>query len=87
MARRWLLSFLVFLVSVLPGTVPVHRDFGAAAAATETKDCTVYITRTGTKYHQGWCHYLSKSKYPISRREAIKRGYSPCKVCGGSACE
>ena len=42
---------------------------------------TVYITKTGSKYHRGTCRYLSKSKIPISKEEAIKRGYGPCKVC------
>lgn len=41
---------------------------------------TVYITRTGVKYHLSGCRYLRKSKIPISREEAIK-SYQPCKVC------
>jgi len=42
---------------------------------------TVYITRTGKKYHSGGCRYLSKSKIPISLKDAKARGYTPCKVC------
>ncbi|MFC2142697.1 hypothetical protein ACFLR7_07175, partial [Acidobacteriota bacterium] len=42
---------------------------------------TVYITETGTKYHRGSCHYLSKSKIAISLAEAVKQGYTPCSVC------
>ena len=41
---------------------------------------TVYITRTGKKYHRGSCSYLRYSKIPILLAEA-KRGYSPCSVC------
>ena len=41
---------------------------------------TVYITRTGKKYHRGSCSYLKYSKIPISLTDA-KRGYSPCSVC------
>lgn len=41
---------------------------------------TVYITRTGTKYHRGSCRYLRYSKIPISLEKA-KQGYSPCSVC------
>ena len=41
---------------------------------------TVYITRTGKKYHRGSCSYLRSSKTPISLTDA-KRGYSPCSVC------
>jgi len=41
----------------------------------------VYITATGNKYHGAGCRYLSKSAIPITRQEAIARGYTPCSVC------
>jgi hypothetical protein len=41
---------------------------------------TVYITRTGKKYHQAGCRYLSKSQIPMSLKDAKAR-YSPCSVC------
>jgi len=47
-----------------------------------SEETTVYITRTGKKYHTGDCRYLSKSKIPITLKEAIERGYTPCSVCG-----
>lgn len=64
--------------------------FGIATGHTETKvnfqqvqptETTVYITKTGTKYHLATCRYLSKSKIAIDKSEAIKRGYTACKVC------
>jgi len=42
---------------------------------------TVYITKTGTKYHVSGCRYLSQSKISISLSEANDRGYTPCSVC------
>jgi hypothetical protein len=42
---------------------------------------TVYITRTGAKYHSGGCRYLSKSKISTSLDEAVQSGYTPCSVC------
>ena len=42
---------------------------------------TVYITKTGTKYHRAGCRYLAKSSIPITRKDAQARGYAPCKVC------
>ena len=42
---------------------------------------TVYITKTGTKYHLYGCDSLSKSCISIPRAEAIAKGYTPCKVC------
>lgn len=41
----------------------------------------VYITNTGTKYHRSSCSSLSKSKIPISLKEAKNQGYEPCKRC------
>ncbi|MBL6446096.1 hypothetical protein JMN32_07245 [Fulvivirga sp. 29W222] len=41
----------------------------------------VYITKTGSKYHDETCQYLSHSKYPIALIDAKERGYEPCKVC------
>jgi endonuclease/exonuclease/phosphatase family metal-dependent hydrolase len=48
----------------------------SSAAATDT----VYVTRTGKKYHQASCRYLSKSKIPMSLKDAAAR-YTPCSVC------
>lgn len=42
---------------------------------------TVYITKTGAKYHLGSCRYLKKSKIPIDIDDAVARGYTPCSVC------
>lgn len=42
---------------------------------------TVYITKTGAKYHTGSCRYLSRSKIPISLADAKQKGYTPCSVC------
>lgn len=46
-----------------------------------SEETIVYITRTGKKYHTEDCRYLSKSKIPITLKEAIQRGYTPCSVC------
>lgn len=42
---------------------------------------TVYITKSGTKYHTSGCNYLKNSKFSITLEEAIDRGYTPCSVC------
>lgn len=42
---------------------------------------TVYITKSGKKYHTESCSYLSKSKIAIDLKEAIEKGYSPCSKC------
>ncbi|MEW6210630.1 MAG: thermonuclease family protein [Acidobacteriota bacterium] len=47
----------------------------------DLKEETVYITRTGEKYHRDSCRYLSRSKIAIKRKDAVARGYTPCSVC------
>jgi len=42
---------------------------------------TVYITKTGAKYHSEGCRYLSKSKISIDLADAIAKGYGACSVC------
>lgn len=51
------------------------------ASSTGSSDTTVYITKTGAKYHLSGCSSLSKSKIPISLSEAKAQGYEPCKKC------
>jgi hypothetical protein len=42
---------------------------------------TVYVTRTGKKYHREGCRYLVRGKVPMTLKEAKAKGYAPCKVC------
>jgi hypothetical protein len=57
-------------------------DFAPTLVAQEDPArITVYITRTGEKYHRDGCRYLSRSKIPVSLKEAVSRGYGPCSVC------
>jgi len=85
MLRRFLSLCLVvlgFLVAVPPTAAP-----GLHFAAHETKECTVYITKTGTKYHRGDCTYLRYSRRAVTRSQAIEWGYTACSRCGGSDCD
>lgn len=42
---------------------------------------TVYVTRTGKRFHRGSCRYVkSDGATPLPRDEATKN-YTPCKVC------
>jgi hypothetical protein len=47
----------------------------------DKKELTVYITRTGKRYHRANCRYLSHSKIPVSLNDAKAHGYTPCHVC------
>jgi hypothetical protein len=48
---------------------------------TQPSGTTVYITKSGAKYHRAGCRYLAKSSIPISLQDAKARGYGPCSVC------
>lgn len=50
------------------------------AVQADDDETTVYVTRTGKKYHLGSCRYLKKSKIAISLEKAKDR-YEACKVC------
>ena len=57
------------------------KDGKSASPSAEKKQVTVYITKSGRKYHRSSCRYLGKSRIPISLEDAKLRGYSPCSVC------
>ncbi|HOJ19627.1 MAG TPA: hypothetical protein PLT92_13780 [Ignavibacteriaceae bacterium] len=41
---------------------------------------TVYITKSGKKFHKAECSYL-KSSIAIELNDALNRGYEPCSKC------
>lgn len=42
---------------------------------------TVFITKTGARFHAAGCRSLRRSSIAISRSDAEKRGYSACSIC------
>jgi len=52
-----------------------------SSTPSDNQNVTVYMTKTGSKYHRDGCRYLSKSKITISLKDAKSRGYEPCSVC------
>lgn len=51
----------------------------------EPQSVTVYITKTGEKYHRDGCQYLSKSQIAIDLDQAKLRGYTACSRCNPPA--
>lgn len=86
MIKRLFLVF-AFACSLLVPGVRAEINSHSVPIAAQKKDCIVYVTRTGHRYHQGWCRYLRQSKIPMSRSKALQAGFTPCRVCGGSDCE
>jgi micrococcal nuclease len=60
-----------------PVATPI-RTLTAPPAA--DRAVTVYVTRTGAKYHRAGCRYLARSQIPMPLNEAVAR-YGPCSVC------
>lgn len=56
------------------------EDENHTTTTSATKDLTVFITRTGEKYHRAGCRFLSRSQIPISLADA-KASYDACSVC------
>jgi hypothetical protein len=42
---------------------------------------TVYVSKTGRKFHRKNCRYVRGGARPMPRGDALKSGYSPCSVC------
>jgi len=59
---------------MIEGKVPI-------ADSSSDSEVTVYITKTGAKYHLYGCKYLKKSCIPVTLSQAKAWGYTPCKVC------
>jgi hypothetical protein len=51
-----------------------------AQAPPKQEDPTVFVTKTGDKYHKDGCRSLARSKIPMKLREAVKQ-YGACLVC------
>lgn len=65
------LAAIVYLII----TVPHLRTYPPTA------NDTVYITKTGEKYHTADCSHLRKSKIPIIMADAVAEGYDDCSHC------
>jgi len=60
---------------------PLVSILAAQGTQQDPATLTVYVTRTGEKYHRDGCRYLSRSKIAVSLKEAVARGFGPCSVC------
>lgn len=63
-----------------PPSAATQKSGDNPPIADQSEKVTVYVTRTGSKYHSDGCRYLAKSKIPMTLVEAKKR-YSPCSSC------
>ena len=75
-----LFLLLATLLCVGPSQ-PVRAQLPTVQTAQDPQSVTVYITKTGKKYHRDGCRYLSQSKIKTTLKDAKANGYTPCKVC------
>jgi competence protein ComEC len=76
-----LLTLILALFMLGAAAAPVGAQTPASQQQPQTKEQTVYITKTGKKYHTATCRYLSRSKISTSLKDAKANGYTPCSVC------
>ena len=80
MLRRFILTLAAFLcLAGMPVMVPAQQPAPQESADTRTE--TVYVTRTGKRYHRKGCRYLTSSQRAMSLKDAKAGGFTPCKVC------
>ena len=76
--RAVIVGPLALSLSTLAAGAPADPGPSGGSSAT----VTVYITKTGEKYHRAGCRYLAKSCIAIGLADAKAAGYGPCSVCG-----
>jgi hypothetical protein len=80
MMRKLFLTLIAFLcIAGMPAVAPGQQP--TPQKASDTKAQTVYITRTGKRYHRAGYRYLTSSQRAVSLKEAKEMGLTPCKVC------
>jgi hypothetical protein len=59
---------------------PVRQAVSPSPTSSQSAE-TVYVTKSGKKYHRAGCSSLSKSAIPMTKSEAEAKGYTPCARC------
>lgn len=57
------------------------NDSPSAGEKSDEVSAVVYVTNTGSKYHEAGCFHLRKSSREISQDEAELQGYEACAHC------
>ena len=80
MARRLVRLAVAVILSFCAVQAPARVHAAQSSVRQDPQQITVYVTRTGAKYHRDGCRYLSRSGIPMTLKEAAKR-FEPCKIC------
>lgn len=57
------------------------KDFIKVDNSVEAEKEYVYLTKTGSKFHQAGCRHLGDSNLKTTKKLALDDGMSPCGVC------
>jgi competence protein ComEC len=80
--KRLAAVFLFLATFLCPGpSQPARAQQPTAQVSQDPLSVTVYITKTGRKYHRDGCRYLRQSRITITLKDAKANGYTPCSVC------
>jgi|TARA_B100001971_G_C17973137_1_gene423451 competence protein ComEC len=79
MKRLWLIFTVLLLTVSACGTKSDSKS--TTNQLGDYKNQSVFVTKTGKKYHRDNCRYLKSSKREIELSAALDKGYTPCKVC------
>ena len=75
---------LMAVVWIIQGTANASNPANpkpVIQSSADTQNVTVYITRSGSKYHSAGCRSLAKGSKAVTLKEALAKGLSPCSVC------
>ncbi len=81
-------------IQIYKAEVPAYKNVGWYETQSEAQSVnkpvipsnnnqgkTVYVGKTGSKYHYKDCRTLKKGAYPMSLDDALAEGRTPCQVC------
>lgn len=79
----WLINTPEYISSKNAKAIQRYNNYSnnTSSVYSDNTSQTVYITKTGSKYHRSGCRYLRQSKIAIDKSSAISQGYDPCSVC------
>ena len=64
----------------------IRKKYSRCRLCTNGKEAdgmTVYIFRYGGSFHTSECSAVDKFIMTMDKKDAVKKGYTPCSVCGG----
>lgn len=92
--KKLIFPILIIILLLCSCTSEIVESGGVVVRAKTTKSAEkaiepqkyaekdiVFITKSGTKYHKEGCSYISSSKIPMLKEQAINEGIEPCSKC------